>query len=150
MQQPIMGYVGEFFVASVDSNIAFYQKDIGVARREPSHSITLNGNQCQDRIYVRNVCIPDFHMELPRMLVMLNGKMVPEIKEIVMNIEKEGVFPNIDRNDMPIPLKKEISEAVGIAIFRWLKQEFEADVSFDKIIENTFGIINNRFLEEQL
>ena len=150
MQQPIMGYVGEFFVASVDSNIAFYQKDIGVARREPSHSITLNGNQCQDRIYVRNVCIPDFHMELPRMLVMLNGKMVPEIKEIVMNIEKEGVFPNIDRNDMPIPLKKEISEAVGIAIFRWLKQEFEADVSFDKIIENTFGTINNRFLEGQL
>lgn len=148
MKQPIMGFVGEFYVASVDGNVAFYQKDIGVARREPHHSITLNGNQCQDRVYVRNVCIPNFHVELPRMLVMLNGKMVPEIKEMVLNIEKEGVFPNIDRNDMPLTLKKEISEAVGVAVFRWLKEELEADVTFDRIIENTFELIKNRFLKE--
>jgi len=148
MKQPIMGFVGEFYVASVDGNIAFYQRDIGVARREPHHSITLNGNQCQDRVYVRNVCIPNFHVELPRMLVMLNGRMVPEIKEMVMNIEKEGVFPNIDRNDMPFSLKKEISEAVGVAVFRWLKEEFDADVTFDRIIENTFELTKNRFLKE--
>ena len=148
MKQPIMGFVGEFYVASVDGNVAFYQRDIGVARREPHHSITLNGNQCQDRVYVRNVCIPNFHVELPRMLVMLNGRMVPEIKEMVMNIEKEGVFPNIDRNDMPFSLKKEISEAVGVAVFRWLKEEFDADVTFDRIIENTFELTKNRFLKE--
>ena len=49
---------------------------------------------------------------------------------------------------MPFSLKKEISEAVGVAVFRWLKEEFDADVTFDRIIENTFELTKNRFLKE--
>ena len=65
---------------------------------------------------------------------------------MVVNIEKEGVYPNIDRNDMPITIKNEISEAIVSAIINWILLEADYGIDMKNLID-TNSIKKNRFIK---
>lgn len=148
LSKPIMAFVGKLYVLSTNQDIIFYQKNINIEQREPNETATLNGIESLDNVYVRNVCIPSFHIELPVLLHRINDSMIPLIKKMIINIEKAGVYPNIDRNDMPAEIKKEISDAVGMAILLWIYSKFKEKAIISVILSKLNAMGQNRFFKK--
>ncbi len=149
IKTPIMAYISVFHIVANNDNVIMYKKNVAIEQVEPSERSTQNGKKYLDSIYVRNVYIPHFHIQLPQSIAIINNTILPEIKKILVNIEQEGVFPNIDRNDMPPHLKEKISVAIGHAVMEWLNKEYEcAGLSISEYGHNHSGYDSNIFIKE--
>lgn len=144
--RPIMGYVGQYTVISVGKSVVLCQSKAEIEQREPRESVTLNGRSYLDSIYVRNVYIPNFHVQLPLLIVMIDDCIVPEIKKMIINIEKEGVYPTIDRNDLLECDKQLISEAINIAILKWFSTRVTNKSIVDIMKRHIESSASNKFV----
>ena len=144
--KPITAFIGKYFIKKVANDVIVYLKNASFEHREPNEGATLNGRQFRDDIYIRNVFIPDFHILSPYTLISINEKHIPEIKKMIINIDREGVYPNLDRNNVPSNVKNDISYAICMAVFRWYFEHIDIASSFDLYAEAFSLDLNNTFI----
>ena len=109
-------YIGKFYIYSKGDDTFFLQKDVWISNPEPDGGVVLVGETLNDIVYVRNVRIPKFHVQIPYKIYMMNNVIMPRITRLLINVIKEGVNPILSRNDLNENDKRAISYAIGYAI----------------------------------
>lgn len=109
---PGRGSIQKLNVFINDNELCFYELD----KEFKKNALTLQINQAcgeadkVDVVFIRNVLVPDFHIKIPVLPYDIN------VVNINCNIFTDNVFPTIDRQDVPLSVKKAFSYAVGKAI----------------------------------
>lgn len=80
-------------------------------------------NRC-DHVYIRNIKIPQASITLPYMVVGINDTSFQFPHKVTVNINKRGIIPKTNRNELDEKLLTGLSYAVGYAYMRFLLEQY--------------------------
>lgn len=96
-----------------------------------------------DKIFIKNVLIPDFSISIP---YIINGI---SLKSALFNIKNKAIVPNVSRNNVQKNDAEKFSYAIGKAIHLWVLDNVKLDPSerilLSKFISTCYSD-NNEFL----
>jgi molecular chaperone HtpG len=84
-----------------------------------------------DKIFIKNVLIPDFSISIPCIINGIN------LKSALFNIKNKAIVPNVSRNNVQKNDAERFSYALGKAIHLWVLDNVKLDPS-EKILLNKF------------
>jgi hypothetical protein len=96
-----------------------------------------------DKIFIKNVLIPDFSISIP---CIINGI---SLKSALFNIKNKAIVPNVSRNNVQKNDAERFSYAIGKAIHLWVLDNVKLDPSERILLSKFIGTCysdNNEFL----
>lgn len=84
-----------------------------------------------DKIFIKNVFIPDFAISIPNIVDGIG------LKSALFNIKNKAIIPNVSRNNVQKFDAEKFSYAIGKAIHQWLLDNVKLNTS-DKILLSKF------------
>lgn len=138
-------YIGKFSIRNINNDVYFIKNNVYINDPEPNGGVLLVGESYFDTVYVRNVRIPKFNIQIPDMIYMANNTIMPKISKMLINVLKEGVNPVLDRCDMESKDKISISYAIGKAILSYYSESSFAPRTMDTLVKMLY-INENEFI----
>ncbi len=84
-----------------------------------------------DKVFIKNVLIPDFSISIPSIINGIN------LKSALFNIKNKAIIPNVSRNNVQKSDAEKFSYAVGKAIHLWVLDNIKLEPS-ERILLNKF------------
>ena len=101
-----------------------------------------------DYVYIRNIKIPNAPITLPYMIVGINNTSFQFPNKVTVNINKQGIIPSTNRNELGDNLLSGLSYAVGYAYMRFLLEQYFGSAleksRIAKIVENFYPNIQSQ------
>ena len=84
-----------------------------------------------DKVFIKNVLIPDFSISIPSIINGIN------LKSALFNIKNKAIIPNVSRNNVQRGDAEKFSYAVGKAIHLWVLDNVKLEPS-ERVLLNKF------------
>lgn len=142
IKYPCIGYVEKVFVKKLYDTVLIFKKNSELEGFANNSNYIHSGKSYLDKIYARNVLIPNAHLILPYNLIAVNGRFYGNLLDLVININSSKIYPtlkrdNLDKNDID-----RVSYAIGRALMLHSKNS-ENELVVNRIIEELFGKSNS-------
>jgi TusA-related sulfurtransferase len=102
-----------------------------VLKYEKSKGIGPYSWRRSDKIFIKNVFIPEFAISIPNIIYGINAK------SALFNIKNKGIIPNVSRNNVQKSDAEKFSYAIGKAIHLWILDNIRLE-STEKSLLNEF------------
>ena len=116
------------------TNTILYKRDAYFEESAPLSAIK-SGREYLDKLYIRNVLVPESHLCLPIFLVGYNNHFANEIKNIFINVLSRNVVPNIKRDDLDADNLKTTSRMVAELLIDYTEIQEEEKNIIKKLME---------------
>ena len=116
------------------TNTILYKRDAYFEESAPL-SATKSGREYLDKLYIRNVLVPESHLCLPIFLVGYDNHFANEIKNIFINVLSRNVVPNIKRDDLDADNLKTTSRMVAELLIDYTEIQEEEKNIIKKLME---------------
>ena len=114
----------------------------------PRTQYVRSGKCYYDKIYARNVIIPNAHLRAPYLLVAIDGNFSGELQDLIVNIKSNKIFPNLKRDNLSTTDIENVSYAVARALmYRQIRNYPTLSCVIDSIV-NEFYNMKNIFTKE--
>jgi len=148
LHKEVFAVIGKFKLESSDGNVYYFKENawIETSDFDPITASTVNGRNKRDKIYIRNILIPKFHLEIERLLCGKNNLLIHEINKLVANIMLDGVVPELDRNDVNSNVKTSFSKAIETAIIDCFSKQSAIFTNDNNVLKYACCDVANEFI----
>jgi len=106
----------------------------------PKTQYVRSGKSYYDKIYARNVIVPNAHLKAPYLLVAIDGSFSGELQDLIVNIKSNKIYPNLKRDNLSSADIENISYAVARALmYRQVRSHPSLSCAMDAIINEFFN-----------
>lgn len=105
----------------------------------PRTAYVRSGKEYYDKIYARNVIVPNAHLRAPFMLIGIDGDFTGELQDIIVNIKSNKIYPTLKRDNLSPEDIENVSYAVARALMhRQIRNHKKLAEAIDIIISEFF------------
>lgn len=149
VQYPFGAFVEKISIKIIAESVFLLRKNADFENSSPKTRYVKSGKTFFDKVYARNVFIPKAHLKAPVQIIAIDGVFSGEIKDIIINIKSNKIYPTLKRDNLSAEDIEKVSYAVSRALMiRQIKQHPSLIGIMDSIVKQFFGE-NNIFIEEE-
>jgi len=106
----------------------------------PRTQYVRSGKSYYDKIYARNVFVPNAHLKAPYLLVAIDGSFSGELQDLIVNIKSNKIYPNLKRDNLSEADIENVSYAVARALMhRQVRNHPNLSCAIDTIVNEFFN-----------
>lgn len=151
VKYPFGAFAERVLVKKISGSVFLLRENTEFEDSTPRTMYVKSGKSYFDKIYARNVIVPNAHLRAPVLIMAIDGKFSGELKDIIINIKSNKIYPTLKRDNLSDEDIKNVSYSVARALMaRQIKQNSHLNNVLDSILNKFFENKNIFIKEEQL
>lgn len=142
VKYPFGAFVERVLVKKILGSVFLLRQNAEFEDSTPKTRHIRSGKTYFDKIYARNVIIPKAHLRAPFLIVAIDGKFSGELKDIIINIKSNKIYPNLKRDNLSGEDIENVSYSIACALMARQIMEYDS-------LKNAFDSILNNFFEQK-
>lgn len=148
LEFPFGAFAERVLVKKISGSVLLLRKHAEFEDSTPRTRYVRSGKSYFDKVYARNVIIPNAHLRAPVLLMAIDGDFSGELQDIIINIKSNKIYPTLKRDNLSDEDILNVSYAVARALMerQLARHKNLKDVSDSILLE--FFKQNNIFSKE--
>lgn len=141
---PFGAFVERVLVKKIFGSVLLFREHAEFEDSTPRTRFVRSGKSYFDKVYARNVRIPNAHLLAPILLIAIDGDFSGELQDIIVNIKSNKIYPTLRRDNLSDKDIQSVSYAVARALMgRQVKKH-------DNLKNATNSILSEFFSQENI
>ena len=149
IRYPFGAYAERVSVKIISGSVFLIRENAGFEDSTPKTRYVRSGKSYFDKVYARNVVIPKAHLKAPVQIIAINGSFSGELKDIIINIKSNKIYPTLKRDDLSDEDIQNVSYAVSRALMVRQIKEHPGLIDVMESIVAQFFKEKNIFIQEE-
>lgn len=148
IKYPFGAFAERVLVKKIFGSVFLLRENAEFEDSTPKTRYVRSGKSYFDKIYARNVIVPKAHLRAPVRIVAIDGNFSGELKDIIINIKSNKIYPTLKRDNLSDEDIENVSYSVARALMaRQIKEHSNLNNVLDTIL-NQFFDQKNIFIKE--
>lgn len=148
IKYPFGAFAERVLVKKIWGSVFLLRENAEFEDSTPKTRYVRSGKSYFDKVYARNVIVPNAHLRTPVQIIAIDGKFSGELKDIIINIKSNKIYPTLKRDNLSDEDIENVSYSVARALMvRQIKEHNNLMEALDTILTQFFEQ-KNIFIKE--
>lgn len=148
IKYPFGAFAERVLVKKIWGSVFLLRENAEFEDSTPKTRYVRSGKSYFDKVYARNVIVPKAHLRAPIQIIAIDGKFSGELKDIIINIKSNKIYPTLKRDNLSNEDIENVSYSVARALMvRQIKEHSNLREALDTILTQFFEQ-KNIFIKE--